>query len=265
MTNETKALKPTLGDPHTVRYEDGNPLPAFIHWAVSFGFALNIGVLDPADPSTLAIDAHFSDAEQAAGHARGKVTSEQLVSFARQLLDVAETDLVETRLRARGGPVSRPVTWCSWTHKPVGECAEHASGHPHQDVPSELGAADEPQVSGALVLAWPGDYRYQQVWVGSGANIGNWYCLGNEFGRPHAWDAPKRDVWERGPVPKRSAGTVPSQPAWEDVLRSGPVVLLTFGWQSAYRQGWRNGRRDLASAIESLAEDDSGSDRVPEQ
>jgi len=161
--------------------------------------------------------------------------------------------------------MSARVTWCLWTRRRVADCVEHGTGHPHRDMVSDLGADDEPRSSGALVVVWAGEYQYQEVWVASGANIGNWYCLGGEFGRPKAWDPPSREFFDRSPVPQRPAGTIPLHPTWEDVLDRGPVSLLTHDNVTAYRTGWRNGRRRLHEEIEELAEDDSGADAVPGQ
>lgn len=154
--------------------------------------------------------------------------------------------------------MSRRIRWCSWSYQPVEACVEHGDGHPHRDEISDLGTDDEPQTSGALVLVWPGDYRRQEVWVASGANIGSWYCLGNEFRRPKVWDAPTPGIWDRSPRRVRPAGTVPVQPTWSVVLGRGPVSLLSVSHVDAYREGWRNGRRSLAEQIESLAEEDPG-------
>lgn len=106
-----------------------------------------------------------------------------------------------------------------------------------------LGPDDEPQESGALVAVNYGDYRTQEVWVRSGANIGNWYPLGGEF-----WL-----VWEKKYMPP---GVIKSQPEWSDVLARGPVTLLLAAADQAYVQGWRTGRRDLWQAMEVVAEDD---------
>lgn len=153
-------------------------------------------------------------------------------------------------------------TWCNWSYKRADQCPDHTTGHPHRDVTGALGPDDEPRRSGALVEVWAGDYRRQEVWVASGANIGNWYCLGGEFGRPQVWDPPARPyadmITSREPCPPRPAGTVPLQPTWQDVLGRGPVSLLSTNNQDAYADGWRNGRRDLVYRIESLADDDSG-------
>jgi hypothetical protein len=156
------------------------------------------------------------------------------------------------------------MVWCLRAQRPVGECADHENGR-HRDWVSDLGPDDEPQHGGALVLVWAGDYRMQEVWVASGANIGNWYCLGNEFSRPTVWEPPKREFWDRSPEPPRPAGTIPQHPTWDDVLTRGPVSLLSHDNVTAYRAGWSNGRRRLSQEIESLAEDDSGADEVPGQ
>lgn len=111
-----------------------------------------------------------------------------------------------------------------------------------------LGPDDEPQESGALVAVHLGDYRRQEVWVSSGANIGNWYCLGGEFGTPRVWDDPRSHLdrmFNADPVPVRPAGTVPQHPHWDDILTRGPVTILTPGDDDTYRAGWRNGRRNL--------------------
>lgn len=153
--------------------------------------------------------------------------------------------------------MGKPTTWCYWSHLPVEQCQDHASGHPHKDVVSQLGPDDEPRTNGALVLVWADDYQWQEVWVASGANIGNWYCLGGEFGRPKVWDPPRRDLPLFRDVvdPPRPTGTIPVQPDWFFVLTRGPVVLLTWDHQEAYADGWRNGRRRL---YETIAEDDTG-------
>lgn len=104
---------------------------------------------------------------------------------------------------------------------------------------TDLGPEDEPQRSGAVVAVRYGDYRDQEIWVRSGANIGNWYCLGGEFGAP-------------GPCVD-----VPLHPHWEDVLRRGPVTLLTPGDEATYAAGWTNGRRRLVQQIESMSDEEN--------
>lgn len=106
-----------------------------------------------------------------------------------------------------------------------------------------LGPYDEPRASGAVVAVHYGDYRQQEIWVASGANIGNWYPLGNEF-----WA-----VWDRKRMP---AGVTNPHPTWSDVLARGPVTLLVPGDGEAYREGWRNGRRDLWQRMEDMAYED---------
>jgi hypothetical protein len=123
-----------------------------------------------------------------------------------------------------------------------------------------LGPDDEPQDSGAVVAVHWGDYRRQEVWVSSGANIGNWYCLGGEFrvGGPPSVDDPRpyaekmisREYWTQPP------GTVPVQPVWDDVLKRGPVVLLTPGDEAVHTAGWVAGRRRLLEQIETLRDDE---------
>lgn len=102
--------------------------------------------------------------------------------------------------------------------------------------PATLGRHDEPQHSGAVVAVNYGDYRTIECWIRSGANIGNWYPLGGEFGCP--------------------TGEVPLHPHWEDVLARGPVTLLVPGDQDAYSAGWRNGRRRMVEQMETVADDD---------
>lgn len=121
-----------------------------------------------------------------------------------------------------------------------------------------LSYADEPQNSGAVVAVNWGDYRSQEIWVRSGANIGNWYPLGGEFGRPRVAEDPRpsgvqmlsRERWQRPP------GTIPQHPHWEDIIARGPVTLLVAADGDSYRQGWRAGRRDLWQAMEEVAEED---------
>lgn len=160
--------------------------------------------------------------------------------------------------------MATPVAWCPWSYKPVLACPDHNEGHPHRDVVSALGPDDEPHSNGALVLVWPGSYRRQEVWTASGANIGAWYCLGNEFGRPKVWEPPRRDpiisLLGREPTPQCPPGMIPLQPDWYDVLKRGPVCLLGYDDMTAYRAGWRNGRRRLYEEIENLAADDSGAE-----
>lgn len=109
--------------------------------------------------------------------------------------------------------------------------------------PRLLGPADEPQESGAIVAVHHGDYRQQEVWVRSGANIGNWYPLGGEF-------------WAVGDRQRMPAGVTKQHPEWTDVLARGPVVLLVPGDADMYRQGWRAGRRDLWQGMEDATYDD---------
>jgi hypothetical protein len=88
-------LRPVSYEPHLVEEEDEDeqPLTPFLHWAPSFGFALNIGHLDGKPDSPLLVDAHFSDMDKARGFMTREVTAEQLVTFARLVLDVVEPHL----------------------------------------------------------------------------------------------------------------------------------------------------------------------------
>jgi hypothetical protein len=137
-------------------------------------------------------------------------------------------------------------TWCGWSYQPSRKCPDHGEGEPHSNIVSPLGPGDEPRQNGALVIVWPGNYRRQETWTASGANIGNWYCLGNEFGRPRIWQPPTNPIIDllphRGPVPQCPPGMVPLHPDWSDVLKRGPVFLLSHDNVTAYRTGWRNGR-----------------------
>lgn len=124
--------------------------------------------------------------------------------------------------------------------------------------PRLLGRDDEPQGSGAVVAVHWGNYRLQEVWVASGANIGNWYCLGGEFGAPRVWDAPRPAIpgFPREATPPRPAGTVPQHPHFDDILARGPVILLVPGDDAAYRAGWKAGRKALWDDMEEAVYDD---------
>ncbi|WP_431881719.1 hypothetical protein [Micromonospora chalcea] len=131
-----------------------------------------------------------------------------------------------------------------------------------------LGPNDEPDGCGAVVAVHYGDYRYQEIWVASGANIGNWYCLGNEFYRPKVWideRTPMEKMLHRGPEPRPGPGEIPLHPHWEDVIARGPVTLLVPGDRQAYLDGWRNGRRDLWQRMEDLAHNDPGGEESDER
>lgn len=110
--------------------------------------------------------------------------------------------------------------------------------------PKLLGPDGEPQNSGAVVAVHFGDYRSQEIWVRSGANIGNWYPLGGEFWA--AWDRPQMSIY----------GVTKQHPTWDDVLARGPVTLLVAAALETYLQGWRAGRRDLWQSMEEIAEED---------
>lgn len=128
-----------------------------------------------------------------------------------------------------------------------------------------LGPNDEPQESGAVVAVHWGDYRRQELYVRSGANIGAWYPLGGEFGQPKVAEDPRtpmekmtsREYWQQPP------GTIPLHPDWYDVLKRGPVTLLVPGDRDSYLRGWRAGRRDLWQAMEDVAGEDPREPEVP--
>jgi hypothetical protein len=125
--------------------------------------------------------------------------------------------------------------------------------------PAILGPHDEPQHSGAIVAVNYGDYSRQEIFVRSGANIGCWYPLGGEFGRPKVWVDPRTSLEKMGwreAEPRPGPGGVPLHPHWEDVLARGPVTLLVPGDADAYRDGWRNGRRRMVEQMETVADDD---------
>lgn len=144
------------------------------------------------------------------------------------------------------------LVWCVDSLVLATRCDDHDW---HREVQSPLGPQDEPRGSGSLVLVWADtSYRTQEVWVNSGANVGAWYCLGGEFGRPQVWNPPP-SILRRTPPPPQPAGTVPSHPDWGFVLSRGPVTLLVAADRVAYRNGWRNGRISLVEQIEALAEE----------
>jgi len=131
--------------------------------------------------------------------------------------------------------------------------------------PKVFGPSDpEPDVrSGAIVAVHYGDYRLQEIWVQSGANIGNWYPLGGEFGRPKVVEDDRpyhvrmmgNERWVQPP------GTIPLHPRWEDITARGPVTLLVPGDQAMYVAGWADGRNRLLEQIDGLREDEDGIDR----
>jgi hypothetical protein len=82
-------LKPVYGEPNLVQEYDENdkPLPDFIHWAIAFGFAINVGHLDgECDATSLTFSAHFSDDDLARGFVKRQVSAEQLERFALLLM-----------------------------------------------------------------------------------------------------------------------------------------------------------------------------------
>lgn len=90
-------LRPVAYEPHLVTDEDEDeqPLTPFLRWSLSFGFALNIGHMDGDPASPLMIDAHFSGVDKARGFMSREVSPDQLVAFARLVLDVVEPHLVD--------------------------------------------------------------------------------------------------------------------------------------------------------------------------
>jgi hypothetical protein len=120
-----------------------------------------------------------------------------------------------------------------------------------------IGREDEPQASGAVAATDYGDYRKQVIWVRSGADPGNWYPLGNEFGRPKVWDdnVPSH-IWAASgkTLPQRPPGTVTLHPTWDDVLAWGPVTVLVPGGGGDYALGWRSGVRAARHKIVSELE-----------
>lgn len=124
-----------------------------------------------------------------------------------------------------------------------------------------LGFYDEPQTSGAVVAVHYGKDE-QEIWVRSGSNIGCWYCLGTEWGRPKIWDDPRTETQKltwTGPAPKPGPGEIRRHPHWQDVLARGPVTLLTAGDQESYRTGWRNGRREMVHRMEAIEDEEDNS------
>jgi hypothetical protein len=105
--------------------------------------------------------------------------------------------------------------------------------------PTMLGPSDEPHNCGAVVVVHYGNYRRQEIFVSSGANLGNWYCLGGEFG-----------------VPRHGSSELPLHPVWADVLARGPVTLLSAGDQATYAAGWAAGRRRMVQQMEELGDGD---------
>lgn len=116
----------------------------------------------------------------------------------------------------------------------------------------------EPELpSSALAVVHYGNYRDQEVWVRSGANIGNWYPLWGEFGprarvaedtRTYMEQMASREVWRRPP------GTIPLHPTWDDVLARGPVVIVVPGQEGVWDAGWKTGQRRLIERIQEIAD-----------
>lgn len=153
-------------------------------------------------------------------------------------------------LHAVGATMS-PKQWCLRHYEPSPCWDDDCS------FVTGAGGEDEPHDSGAIAVTWLGDYRYQCVWVRSGANIGNWYPLGNEFGRPQTWADPRNEL-ERmtSPAPEGRAprNMVPLHPEWADLLDRGPVTVLAATNQKAYERGWAAGVRKARYAVDSQLE-----------
>jgi hypothetical protein len=125
-------------------------------------------------------------------------------------------------------------------------------------------AADsEPECrAGTIAVIWYGDYRHQQAFVRSGASTGNWYPLGNEFGKIRTVDD-ERPYVERTFGSERwqqPGGTVPTHPTWYDLTRLGPVTILVPADNAAYRLGWADGRRRLSEQFDELRDQEDGPD-----
>lgn len=108
---------------------------------------------------------------------------------------------------------------------------------------------------GTVIAVHYGDYRNQEIWVASGAHVGNWLCLGGEFGRPKIVED------DRNALEKMSGrirwvqpeGTIPLWPDLRDILRRGPVTRLVAADRETYVAGWRDGRRQLVSEMDEAA------------
>lgn len=124
-----------------------------------------------------------------------------------------------------------------------------------------LGPSDEPDAPGSVVAVNFGDYRTQEVWVSSGSNIKNWFCLGGEYGRPKVWDDPRTEMQKHmwgpkdGPPPRPGPNEIPRYPVWRDVLARGPVVLLSPGDGHTYATAWVAGRLRMVEQMESVSLD----------
>jgi hypothetical protein len=60
-----------------------------IGWDLSVGFRLNIDHAELDDTTPLTFNAHFSDADLVRGFVKREVTPDQLIEFARLLLNIA--------------------------------------------------------------------------------------------------------------------------------------------------------------------------------
>lgn len=123
-------------------------------------------------------------------------------------------------------------------------------GDPEPDVPS-----------GSIAVLNYGDYRSQVVFVSSGANVGNWYPLGGEFGNlrqrtPEQEAERERAGWAIGRRELPYGDILPLHPTWDDLTARGPVTLLVPADEAAYAAGWKDGRQRLLWQIESLCDDE---------
>ena len=125
---------------------------------------------------------------------------------------------------------------------------------------TKLGMHNEPRGIGAVVAVNYGDYRTQEIWISSGSFIGNWWCLGGEWGRPKVWMDQRTEMdkllGRRELQSRPGPGEIPEYPRWEDVLRRGPVTLLVPGNQATYREGWKAGRRRMVEEMETISDDE---------
>lgn len=141
-----------------------------------------------------------------------------------------------------------PVEW---------EPDDYSESGVHRE-PIQVGIYEEPQNSGAVVAVHYDDYRRQEIWVRSGENIGNWYCLGGEFGQPKVWVDTRSSLERLGlrPASSPGPGEIRQHPHWEDILARGPVTLLTAVDSESYRTGWRTGRRRMVEQMEAISDDE---------
>jgi hypothetical protein len=124
-----------------------------------------------------------------------------------------------------------------------------------------LAKAEDDACTPAQAEALPGPPALREVCVASGANVGNWYPLGGEFGRPKVWIDPCTELEKlvhrpRDPQPRSGPGEVPLHPEWADVVARGPVTLLVPAPGDAFAAGWAERRRRLLEQAEELRDDE---------